>query len=765
MSSTSSPSPLLDKFLANTAQRISAVFLGRKSDNNSSFTLPLRVQQVRKDPRFLKAQTTYLQRRSARSKALKTIQAELVALQQAPTHPEELVTAAQNGRQQRVLQFQEEDWRDRQTISKIQRNLMQDVQASEVRVKLQEMETSWNRNSNWLSILSREETEQILLDGREQHRLLMLVSPPDISEDCPESFQNNLEKDIRNGLKGFMMQYYSLDNKQCPVEFYGKYFNRSIFDAEVKQLEVLLAPIPTVILYSDVTDYEVHFHVGFWGLLSSTVSMITVQPWNWEGVKEELESTGRDEKQSLRLVRQLIVTIHKLLASFLADLYYLSIDPCYEPQLFHLGLEFSQEGFSQAWVTFYTDILREVQQQQRAGYESELRSLVASAGSESKSQSPRSTQASVNPINRINQMADYQPRPKEQSEMEAAGRNFADEIRQQRQVKDPLEQEYRQKAEFRLKQQVWKCVRTIGGLSGTVDTIAIPNGQTLVSTSASHMPNETISIRNLETGELLRHLPIPVAGIDAITLNTSGQFVAIVSDQIAVFNVNTGQPIFTLPGTDIATLSGDGKFLASSQMGYEDGSFKHWLEVWNLQSRTCLHSLTKHEDYFRSVAFSLDNLTLAGGSEDHHIMIWNIRLQTAKLIHTLAGHTETVSSLSFSPKEQILASGASDKTIRVWSLHTGTLLHTLTGHHAAISSLAFSADGAILASGSLDNSIKLWDAATGDLLQTLTGHLGAVTAIGFSPVNATLISSSNDSTIRIWQPDRTNEKLMSGFEI
>jgi len=714
MSPNSSTSALLDKFLASTAQRVSAVFLGLKPDSSPTFTLPLRVQQVRKDPRFLKAQTTYLQRRSARSKAMKTIQAELVTLQQAPGQPGELVTAAQTGRKQRVVQFQEEDWRDRQIVSKIQRDVIRDLQASDVQIKLQEIETSWSRNNHYPSTLSREETEKILLDGREQHRLLMLVSPPDISEDCPESFQNNLEKDIRNGLKGFMAQYYSLDNKQCPVEFYGKYFNRSIFDVEVKQLEVLLSPIPTVILYSDVTDYEVHFHVGFWGLLSSTVSMITVQPWNWEGFKEELEVAGRDEKQSLRLVRQLIVTIHKLLASFLADLYYLAIDPCYEPQLLHLGQEFNQEGFSQAWVTFYTDILREVQQQQRVGYEAELRSLVASASSDSRSQSPRLTQATANRIDKLNQVADYQPRHKEQSEMEAAGRNFADEIRQQRQATDPLAHEHRQKAEFRLKQQVWKCVRTIGGLSGTVDALALPpNGQTLVTASAHSMANETISIRNLETGEVLRHLPNPVDSIDAIMLSASGQFVAIVSDEIAVFNASTGQPVYTLPGTDLAALSVDGKFLATSQMGYEDGSFKHWLEVWNLQSRTCLHSLTKHDDYFRSVAFSPDNLTLAGGSEDNQIMIWNIRLQTAKLIHTLTGHRETVSSLAFSPKEQILASGASDKTIMVWNLHTGTLLHTLMGHHASVSSLAFSADGAILASGSLDNSIKLWDAATG----------------------------------------------------
>jgi WD40 repeat protein len=57
---------------------------------------------------------------------------------------------------------------------------------------------------------------------------------------------------------------------------------------------------------------------------------------------------------------------------------------------------------------------------------------------------------------------------------------------------------------------------------------------------------------------------------------------------------------------------------------------------------------------------------------------------------------------------QTLASGSQDETIKLWNLKTGDLLRTLTGHKGSVRSVAISADGQTLASGSLDQTIKLW---------------------------------------------------------
>ncbi|MBO1058841.1 MAG: hypothetical protein HEQ27_20970, partial [Dolichospermum sp. JUN01] len=51
-----------------------------------------------------------------------------------------------------------------------------------------------------------------------------------------------------------------------------------------------------------------------------------------------------------------------------------------------------------------------------------------------------------------------------------------------------------------------------------------------------------------------------------------------------------------------------------------------------------------------------------------------------KLLQTLTGHSNLVYSVAYSPDGQTLASGSGDKTIKLWNVKTGNLLQTLTGH-------------------------------------------------------------------------------------
>ena len=55
-----------------------------------------------------------------------------------------------------------------------------------------------------------------------------------------------------------------------------------------------------------------------------------------------------------------------------------------------------------------------------------------------------------------------------------------------------------------------------------------------------------------------------------------------------------------------------------------------------------------------------------------------------------------------------LASGSGDNTIKLWNTKDGSLIRTLTGHTYTVTSLAVLQDGITLASGSDDNTIKLW---------------------------------------------------------
>ena len=82
---------------------------------------------------------------------------------------------------------------------------------------------------------------------------------------------------------------------------------------------------------------------------------------------------------------------------------------------------------------------------------------------------------------------------------------------------------------------------------------------------------------------------------------------------------------------------------------------------------------------------------------------------TGRSLHILTGHTGAIHSISFSPDGNTLASGSKDGTIRLWDVSTGQSLHTLIGHTQGVHSVRFSPDGNTLASGGLDSMILLWD--------------------------------------------------------
>ena len=187
--------------------------------------------------------------------------------------------------------------------------------------------------------------------------------------------------------------------------------------------------------------------------------------------------------------------------------------------------------------------------------------------------------------------------------------------------------------------------------------------------------------------------------------------------------------------------SPDGQTLAS-------GSWDKTIKLWNVKTGNLRQTLTGHSDEVYSVAYSPDGQTLASGSGDNTIKLWNVK--TGNLRQTLTGHSGSVDSVGYSPDGQTLASGSSDWTIKLWNVKTGNLRQTLTGHSGSVDSVGYSPDGQTLASGSSDWTIKLWNVKTGNLRQTLTGHSGSVDSVGYSPDGQTLASGSSDKTIKLW---------------
>ena len=116
----------------------------------------------------------------------------------------------------------------------------------------------------------------------------------------------------------------------------------------------------------------------------------------------------------------------------------------------------------------------------------------------------------------------------------------------------------------------------------------------------------------------------------------------------------------------------------------------------------------------------------------------------------LESDSDEVSSVSFSPDGKTLASGSADQTIKLWDVTTGKEIRTFQGHSRSVLSVSFSPDGKTLASGSYDNTIKLWDVTTGKEIHTFQGHSAGVWSVSFSPDGKTLASGSADETVILW---------------